>query len=236
MQIVLAARVLANVMGNTHLSHDERISQCLSRMADMLRAANNPTNIKKSDTLQNWAKKCGSGKRPNTKCVIALLGVIEALENDGFSGSPTKDWLMIRRAFEGTGIDDLTKTAESARYLRLLRRGSLIEEELTSLWRTGGSYVGAEEALDRAILQDQLLDSSKESASISVMNMHQLKGREYDGVLLVEDQYQTLRGRDSAPPYMETRRLLQVSLTRAKHYALVLSATQNATLDIIFDN
>ena len=112
----------------------------------------------------------------------------------------------------------------------------MIEEELTNLWRESGNYVGAEEALDRAILQDQLLDASKESASISVMNMHQLKGREYDGVLLVEDQYQTFRGRDTEPPYMETRRLLQVSLTRAKHFALILSATKNATLDVIFDN
>ncbi|MCG7946753.1 MAG: ATP-dependent helicase [Candidatus Thiodiazotropha taylori] len=236
MQIVLAARVLANIMGSSQLSRDQRVSQCLRRISDMLRAANNVTNIKKSNTLQNWAQKCDEGKRPKTKCVEALVGVIDAIENDGFSGSPTQDWLMIRRAFEGAGVDHLTKTAESARFLRLLRRGSLIEEELTSLWRTGASYVGAEEALDRAILQDQLLDSSRESANISVMNMHQLKGREYDGVLLVEDQYQTFRGRDAEPPYMETRRLVQVSLTRAKHFALVLSATKNATLDVIFDN
>lgn len=236
MQIVLAARVLANVMGSSHLSRDHRVSQCLRRMADMLRAANNATNIKKSDTLQTWAEKCDDGKRPKTKCVEALLGVIDGLEREGFSGSPTRDWLTIRQAFEESGVDQLTKTAEFARYLRLLRRGSLIEEELTNLWRESGNYVGAEEALDRAILQDQLLDSSKESASISVMNMHQLKGREYDGVLLVEDQYQTFRGRDTEPPYMETRRLLQVSLTRAKHFALVLSATKNSTLDVIFDS
>lgn len=236
MQIVLAARVIANVMGSSHLPFDQRISQCLCRIADMLRAANNATNIKNSDTLQNWAQKCDDGKHPKTNCVKALFEVIEALENDGFSGSPTKDWLMVRKAFEKAGVHHLTKTAEFARYLRLLRRGSLIEEELTSLWRTSGNYVGAEEALDRAIQQDQLLDSGRESASISVMNMHQLKGREYDGVLLVEDQYQNFRGRETEPPYMETRRLLQVSLTRAKHYALVLSATKNATLDVIFDN
>lgn len=236
MQIVLAARVIANVMGSSHLPFDQRISQCLCRIADMLRAANNATNIKNSDTLQNWAQKCDVSKRPKTNCVKALVGIIESLENDGFLGSPTKDWLMVRKAFEKAGIDHLTKTAEFARYLRLLRRGSLIEEELTSLWRTSGNYVGAEEALDRAILQDQLLDSGRESASISVMNMHQLKGREYDGVLLVEDQYQNFRGREVEPPYMETRRLLQVSLTRAKNYALVLSATKGATLDVIFSN
>ena len=236
MQIVLAARVIANIMGSSHLSLDHRISQCLRRIADMLRSANNATNIKNSNTLQNWAQKCDDGKHPTTKCVKALGRIIEALDNDGFIGSPTKDWLMVRKAFERADVEHLTKTAEFARYLRLLRRGSLIEEELTSLWRTSGNYLGAEEALDRAILQDQLLDSSKESASISVMNMHQLKGREYDGVLLVEDQYQNFRGRETEPPYMETRRLLQVSLTRARHYALVLSATKNATLDVIFDN
>jgi len=236
MQIVLAARVIANIMGSSHLSLDHRISQCLRRIADMLRSANNATNIKNSNTLQNWAQKCDDGKRPTTKCVKALVRIIEALDNDGFIGSPTKDWLMVRKAFERADVEHLTKTAEFARYLRLLRRGSLIEEELTSLWRTSGNYLGAEEALDRAILQDQLLDSSKESASISVMNMHQLKGREYDGVLLVEDQYQNFKGRETEPPYMETRRLLQVSLTRARHYALVLSATKNATLDVIFDN
>ncbi len=236
MQIVLAARVIANIMGSSHLSLDHRISQCLCRIADMLRSANNATNIRKSNTLQNWAQKCDDGKRPKTKCVEALIRIVEALENDGFIGSPTTDWLMVRKAFEKADVEHLTKTAEFARYLRLLRRGSLIEEELTSLWRTSGSYVGAEKALDRAILQDQLLDSSKEPASISVMNMHQLKGREYDGVLLVEDQYQNFRGRETEPPYMETRRLLQVALTRAKHYALVLSATKNATLDVISDN
>ena len=68
------------------------------------------------------------------------------------------------------------------------------------------------------------------------MTMHQLNGREYDAVLLVEDQHRTFRGRDQEPPYMETRRLLQVSLTRARHFAYVLSATKNATLDVLFDD
>ena len=64
------------------------------------------------------------------------------------------------------------------------------------------------------------------------MTMHQLKGREYDSVLLVEDGHQTFRGRDNQPPHMEARRLLQVSLTRARHFA-ILSGTRDASLDVI---
>ena len=236
LQIALAARVIANVMDTMDISRDERLSQCLRRIADMLRSANKATNIKRSDTLQKWASKCDEGKPPKVKCVAALSEIFENIESEGFSGSPTEDWLKIRRNFEVEGVEDLTKVAENARYLRLLRRGSHIEEQLTNLWRIGGNYHGAEEALEQAILQDQLLDFHKEPSRFSVMNMHQLKGREYDGVLLVEDQYLTFMGHEAEPPYMETRRLLQVSLTRARHFALVLSATKNATLDVIFDN
>ena len=51
-------------------------------------------------------------------------------------------------------------------------------------------------------------------------------------VALVEDQYQSFRERDDEPPYLEARRLLQVSLTRARHFAFILSGTKNATLDV----
>lgn len=235
-QIVLAARVIANMLESTQHSTDQRISQCLRRVADMLRAANNATNIKKSNTLLKWAGKCDEGKKPKTKCVNALVEIFGAIDKEGFLGSPREDWLKARKMLEASGIDELCKTGEYARYLRLLRRGSLIEEQLINLWRNSGNYIGVEDALEQAILQDQLLDSQKESGRISVMNMHQLKGREYDGVLLVEDQYQTFRGQEAEYPYMETRRLLQVSLTRAKHFAMVLSATKNATLDVIFES
>ena len=79
------------------------------------------------------------------------------------------------------------------------------------------------------------MDNHREAFSISVMTMHQLKAREYDAVLLVEDRHRTFRGKDNEPPYMETRRLLQVSLTRARHFACILAERRNATLDVIFE-
>ena len=63
------------------------------------------------------------------------------------------------------------------------------------------------------------------------MTMHQLKGREYDAVLIVENQYNTFLGKEKEKPFMETRRLLQVSLTRARHFVCVLADKDNATFD-----
>lgn len=236
LQITLAARVVAHLLASQNEARNVRLAGCLDRVGDVFRSSGKVTAIKTSDRLGVWAGKCRDEKPPGTKCVKALVSVLDSLDASGFSGSPTEDWLIARRALEDADADELKRTGGHARYLRLLRRGSAIEEQLAALWREQGTYQGAEAALDEAILQEQLTDSHREASSISVMTMHQLKGREYDAVLLIEDQHRTFRGRDHETPYMETRRLLQVSFTRARHFAYILSATKNATLDVIFED
>ena len=233
MQIALAARLVAFVMGSHADQPHERLSGALERISAVYRSSGTKTGIQTSDRLSRWADRCRHQEVPNTKCVRALTSVFSTIYPD-FVGSPRDDWLTVRRALETADADELRRTGDHARYLRLLRRGSAIEERLTDLWKQSGDYSGAERALDDAIIQDQLTDNHRESGRISVMTMHQLKAREYDAVLLVEDRHRTFRGRDDRPPFMETRRLLQVSLTRARHFACVLSDTKNATMDVIF--
>ena len=232
-QIALAARVVAFLMASPAVSPNERLAGALERVGAVLRSSGRKTGIQTSNQLLGWAGKCRNDKVPTTKCVRALKAAFEAVDAVDFVGSPTEDWLAVRRALERSDANELKRTGEHSRYLRLLRRGSAIEERLAELWRQKGSYEGAEAALDRAILQDQIIDNQREASPISVMTMHQLKGREYDSVLLVENQHRSFRGKDNQPPYMETRRLLQVSLTRARHFAYILSGTRNATLDVI---
>lgn len=231
-QILLASRVIANVMSNASgVSRREQLAEALECIADMLRSAANKTNIEASDRLRKWAGKCRAGKVPKTKCVAALAGLMTQIDENGLSGSPTQDWITTRRLLAKADASELKKVADLARYLRLLRRGSVIEQALISLWVTHGTYAGAEAALEQAILQDQLVDSQRESATISVMNMHQLKGREYDAIVLVEDQYNTFMAQDKTPPHADTRRLLQVSLTRAREFVVVVSSAGDDTFD-----
>ena len=232
-QIALAARVVAFVMASPAVPQNERLAGALERIGAVFRTSERKTAIQTSNRLAGWAERCRNDDVPNTKCVRALAAAFEAVGAVGFVGSPTEDWRTVRRALEHNDADEAKRTADHARFLRLLRRGSAIEERLADLWRQKGNYEGAEAALDEAILQDQIIDNHREASHISVMTMHQLKGREYDSVLLVEDEHLTFRGRDNQPPYMETRRLLQVSLTRARHFACILSGNKNATLDVI---
>ncbi len=234
MQITLAARVIAFVMASQADPHQERLAGALKRVGAVYRSGGTETGLRTSDRLLRWAEKCRDGKVPDTKCVRALTSAIGEANAAGFVGSPTEDWLTVRRALEATDADEIKRAGNHARYLRLLRRGSAIEERLGELWKAQGDYEGAEAALDDAIVQDQLMDNHRETFSISVMTMHQLKGREYDAVLLVEDRHRTFRGKENDPPFMETRRLLQVSLTRARHFACILADPRNTTWDEIF--
>lgn len=238
MEITLAARAIAFVMatGADGTRGPERLAGALDRISAVYRCGGTQTGIRISDRLLRWASACRKGKVPNTKCVRALSAAFLAVEAAGFVGSPRQDWLVVRRALEAADAEELRRTAEHSRYLRLLRRGSSIEERLGELWKQRNHYQGAEGALDEAIVQDQLMENHREAFSIGVMTMHQLKAREYDAVLLVEDRYRTFRGREREPPFMETRRLLQVALSRARHFACILAETRGATLDVIFES
>lgn len=232
-QILLSARAIANILSTAGTDRQTRLGEALERIADMHRAAANPTNINESDRLRKWAAKCRDGKTPNVKCVNALAGVMDQLDKDGLTGSPTADWRKVRSLLEKADAPQLQKTAEQARFLRLLRRGSAIEQTLIGLWTGQGDYLGAEAALELAMLQEQLMDAHRETATVTVMNLHQLKGREYDAVVLVEDQYNTFRAKDQSPHYADTRRLLQVSLTRAREYVVLLTHKDEPTLEIL---
>ncbi len=231
-QILLSSRVIANIMSNaSDIARSEQLAEALDRIADMLRSAANKTNIEASDRLRKWADNCRAGKAPTTKCVTALAGVMDQIDRQGLSGSPTQDWIATRRLLAKADAKELKKTADLARFLRLLRRGSAIEQALIGLWVTQGNYKGAEAALEQAILQDQLVDAQRETETVSVMNMHQLKGREYDAVVLVEDKYNTFKAQDKKSPHADTRRLLQVSLTRAREFVVIVSSAGEDTFE-----
>ena len=134
---------------------------------------------------------------------------------------------------QASDVGDLSKVAEFVRFLRILRRGSAIEESLSELWRRQGNYCGAMQAVERAIVRDQLLDSIRPPSVCTVMTMHQLKAREYDAVVIIEDKHRQILGRDEEAPYMDTRRLLQVSVTRARHYAVIVSPKEDSTLPLL---
>lgn len=140
----------------------------------------------------------------------------------GLVGDPMKDWLAARRILQA--VKELDDLFGDASMIRLFGARQALVSGLGDLWLATGSYRGAAERV-RAILDRQrLLETEQVPRGCLLMTMHKSKGKEFDGVVLVEGFHRSPffdAGREQ-PPYEKSRRLLRVGLTRARHFVQVL--------------
>jgi DNA helicase-2/ATP-dependent DNA helicase PcrA len=142
-----------------------------------------------------------------------------------FSGSPEEDWRAVRGLFAGSPVDQLSRVATDAKYLRLLHKGSSLRASLAEIWRRQGQYVGAVEAVRNALLQEHFTAALKEWRGIHLMTIHKAKGKEFDEVLIYEGLY---AGRIVAADADEgrvgqARLALRVAVTRAMKRTTILT-------------
>jgi DNA helicase-2/ATP-dependent DNA helicase PcrA len=122
-----------------------------------------------------------------------------------------------------TGEASFIEAALSLNYLDAFARGKRIRASLSDIWMQHGSYVGAREALDSALAQEQLYLAGEELRGIHVMNMHKCKGKQFDGVVLYRQQYDSPFVWHTEPaPHTRSRRLLHMAITRATAHVLIL--------------
>lgn len=118
----------------------------------------------------------------------------------------------------------LASIAEALDYLVAFNRGQRIAKNLSELWLTHGTYIGAREALDDALAQEQLFSGNDQLHGIHVMNMHKCKGKQFDGVVLYRERYNSpFVWKNDPAPYPKSRKVLHVAITRARAHVLVLN-------------
>jgi DNA helicase II / ATP-dependent DNA helicase PcrA len=181
------------------------------------------SNSNKAAKIDQWRESIIAGKPPKTKCVNGIFIIRNHIAKPGFlSGDPIADWLKVRKMFERSESEELTRIAKYAQQLRLLKRGSQINDTLNGLWRTQGNYLGASNALERAISNEHLSQSYMEPSGCTIMNMHKSKGKEFDAVIIVENPYNSSFTLRDSHPFLESRRLLRVAITRSRHQVQIL--------------
>lgn len=152
------------------------------------------------------------------------VALIARAEVHRLSGDPRADWSTIRSWLRGAKAAELRKLDASLDNLLRYTRGRLIASGLAAKWQETGSYEGARATLDIALAQDQLMFGPEDTGGIHVMTMHKAKGKQFDGVVMYRDKYASpLVTRHDKAPYKEARRLVRVSITRARHGVLVLA-------------
>jgi DNA helicase-2/ATP-dependent DNA helicase PcrA len=159
-------------------------------------------------------------KIPRKKTGRFLLEVFSGGLN--FSGNPESDWLMARKILEQDNI--LDEIYREAKLIRLFRSGNKISSGLSELWLNQGNYFGATKLIVRTFEHDRLVAADIEPKGCSLMTIHKSKGKEFDGVVLVEPNHGSsfIDVDRENPPYLKSRRLLRVGITRARFKVVIL--------------
>ena len=150
-----------------------------------------------------------------------------------FSGSPGDDWLRARSLFD-TNVGKLDSLYNDVKFVRLFRASDQIGECLSNLWDEQASYLGASSTLRRPLEMQSLQADYREPYGCSLMTVHKAKGKEFDGVVIIDGDSRSsnafIRPNASVSERDGARRLLRVAITRARSRVVLLRASNAADL------
>ncbi|MFV0435596.1 MAG: UvrD-helicase domain-containing protein [Leucobacter sp.] len=219
-----AALVVASILEWPSHSKDDALGQTFDRIADYFDAKNaaSASNAARqtSERYRTAADRArrGEGQRlTSTKALTASYDSGLVLQGD-----PARDWLQARDLL-GAG-NDLSDLLANAKFVRLFRATDEIGSRLATAWDLHGSYGRAIDLVRRALEAGRLQADQRDPRGCVLMTIHKAKGKEFDGVLLVEGQYQGsfFRDTDTEAQRAAARRLLRVGITRARHQVAII--------------
>ena len=223
-EVMLAARFTAFLL-EPRGDEPVDLAEALELLADIKRA-NGSTEWQR---FHGWASKVLSGKKPKAGLVSALQTLLQEFRSVSLTGDPARDWTFVKKALRASGNPELAKIANHLDYLVAFNRGKRISANLSESWQRDGQYTKAREALELALVQDQMIDDLDDALGIQLMTIHKAKSKQFDGVIVVRegrhDGQQFVSNfvwRDDNPPYWRSRKILHVAVTRARVHTLIL--------------
>lgn len=224
-----AAVVVASILEWPTGPAEETLARTLRVIAGYykLKNAEEPTNAaaEHARKYDEAAAKVATGEGPRINAAKALVAVYKA--GIDLVGEPVADWKAARWVLND--IPALNELFREARLVRLFRATDSLASGLGERWLALSSYAGASELVKRILEQERLVAAERDPQGCILMNMHKAKGKEFDGVVLVEGAFKSsfFDERNEQPPFERSRRLLRVGLTRARTLVAIVRP-QNA--------
>lgn len=228
---LLSARLAAFLL---EPKHEENLrtdmAKCLEMLAAVRRTDGSKTALQDAAKYLKWGADIAVGKAVKTQLGRTVETLVLGAGGLNLTGDPGADWTQIKRLLRESDQLEIRRIADNLDYLIAFNRGKRIAANLSAMWMNEGAYVRAREALDTALVEDQLLAGMDDLRGIHVMTIHKSKGKQFDAVIILREGQQlgprqwrsTLVWRDDAAPYHRSRKILRVGITRAKSRVLML--------------
>jgi DNA helicase-2/ATP-dependent DNA helicase PcrA len=181
------------------------------------------------------ARKRAGRELRNSSILVNVMAVYANTRTLEMTGNPDQDWRSVRRVLEEGRCPRLNGIAEEVRNIRLLERGTRLQQELSQDWLENGAYANARWITQQAFIREHFSTSAKPEVGVVVMNMHKAKGKQFDEVIIFEGWPRINKGQIVANPDRivlsnarakineQARQNLRVSVTRGRKQATILT-------------
>ncbi len=219
-----AALVVASILEWQSQPKEAALGLTFDCIADYFDAKNAASRSKSSrETSERYRTAAGRARRGEAQRLKSAKA-LTASYNSGLvlQGDPAKDWVRARDLLDvGNDLSDLLR---HAKFVRLFRATDEIGSRLATAWDLRGSYGKATDLVRRALNVVKLQSDQRDPRGCVLMTIHKAKGKEFDGVLLVEGQYRGtfFRDKETEAQRATARRLLFVGITRARHQVVIV--------------
>jgi DNA helicase-2/ATP-dependent DNA helicase PcrA len=218
--VAASARVIGSILEWPAAPPWGSVSRTLGLVAHYyrLRNADRPSTGAAGSVIKMTAaaEEIANGQAPKMRAARQLL---DAVRGTVFTGDPVADWLQARKVLGD--IRAFSEVSKEARLVRLFGATDTLATTLHDIWLATGSYAGAANAVKRVLDEERIVGAEREPRGCVLMNMHKSKGKEFDGVVLVEGAYAGRFFSDREEP-AQSRRLLRVAITRARYCVTIL--------------
>ena len=226
---VAASLVVASILEWTALPKEDALAQTFELIAEYfdMKNASKSEGIKyaqeSSKRLSNEAKSLKAGGKPKYKVTKHFE---KAYDSElPFTGRPADDWRRVRDLLD-IKTDKLDHVFGDVKFVRLFRASDQIGSCLSDLWDQHGSYINASRQLRQPLNMQSLQSDYREPIGCSLMTVHKAKGKEFDGVVIVDGYPKRADAffseNTSSSERESARRLLRVAITRARRRVLLV--------------
>jgi DNA helicase-2/ATP-dependent DNA helicase PcrA len=225
----LAAIVIAKLL-EKGASDSELLAVFLNALYEHIRGRNGDkpqsvVNLSTADSIQKFLATGKISGKNKKRTIDEAERIIALTRNLKFSGEPAADWGKVRNLLNESICPTIQQVAQDAIYLRLLRRGAILNSGLASLWKSTGSYLGATRLVRTSLVQDHFSGGTAIWKGIHVMTIHKSKGKEFDEVIIYEGVYgdRIARSENGTPEFNQSKLALRVGVTRAVRQSTIIS-------------
>jgi DNA helicase-2/ATP-dependent DNA helicase PcrA len=198
-----------------------------------LKAATDGTQAAKDLARQfnEAAVAVSTGGKLKTKKAKEVCAAVESGVH--LLGDPVADWRAASRVLAQTPA--LVEIQRQVRLVRLFRATDALGQGLADSWVATGGSAGTTVLVKKVLDQERLISSEQDPQGVLVMNIHKSKGKEFDGVILVEGAFKSsfFDIRTEKAPYPQSRRLLRVAITRARQRVAIIRPANSLPLCVL---